>query len=185
MASTKLDIQGRSWRKDQFLVSTDPSLFCVSTLIDVFDSKEFYWAKTLPPQAMREVLENSLSFGLYEQLQPDGSTCPTDTLKFVGMARCVTDFTTFVYITDVWVDPAYQGKGLGSWLVQCVQEVLDTMPHLRRSMLFTADWERSVPFYQKLMGMELIEPRRGEGLAAMESKGKGHPSYGSQGTGYN
>lgn len=183
--SIKSKLQDKSWRKDQFLISTNPALFPISTLIDIFDRKDFYWAKPLPAQEVREMLQNSLSFGLYEQRDhqdPAGSASKT---TLIGVARCVTDFITFVYLTDVWVDPSYQGKGLGSWLVTCVQEVLEEMPHLRRSMLFTADWERSVPFYEKLMGMKLIESRRNKGLAIMESKGKGHPSYGSQGTGYN
>ncbi|ENH74344.1 Calcium/calmodulin-dependent protein kinase [Fusarium oxysporum f. sp. cubense race 1] len=70
----------------------------------------------------------------------------------------------------------YQGKGLGSWLVRCIREVLDEMPHLRRTMLLTGDWERSVPFYEKLLRMYVVEPKRGEGLAIMESKGTDHPS---------
>ncbi|SPO07022.1 related to GNAT family N-acetyltransferase [Cephalotrichum gorgonifer] len=181
MASIKSQLQVRSWKKDGFLISTDPSLFPIQSLIDVFDSKEFYWSKAMPAEAMREMLDNSLCFGLYEQSQPDAAS----ELKFVGLARCITDFVTFAYLTDVWVDPTYQGKGLGSWLVGCVQEVLETMPYLRRSMLYTRDWERSVPFYQRLMGMKLVETRMGEGLAIMESKGKGHPSYGSEGTSYN
>lgn len=187
MVSIKLELQARSWTKDRYLISTDPSLLPISTLIDIFDSKDFYWAKTLPPQAMREMLENSLCFGLYEQPRPDNSPNSTTAAesRFIGIARCVTDFITFSYLTDVWVDPVYQGKGLGSWLVECVQGVLEEMPHLRRSMLFTADWERSVPFYEKLMDMELIESRRGDGLAIMESKGKGHPSYGVKGASYN
>ena len=188
MPSIKSDLQARCWEKGQYRIYTDPSLIPISELIDVFDSKDFYWTKTLSPQAMKEMLDNSLTFGLYEQLQPDESVVlsrsPSE-LKFLGIARCITDFVTFAYLTDVWVNPAYQGKGLGSWLVRCVQEVLEGMPDLRRSLLFTADWERSVPFYQKLMGMSLIEPRRGEGLAIMETKGKGHPSYGHEGTGYN
>lgn len=187
MASTsiKSKLQERSWRKDQFLISTNPALFPIPTLIDIFDREEFYWAKPLPAQDMREMLENSLAFGLYEQNHHQSTTDPTSAAKLIGVARCVTDYVTFAYVTDVWVDPTYQGKGLGSWLVKCVQEVLEEMPHLRRSMLFTGDWERSVPFYEKLMGVTLLEPKRNEGLAIMERKGKGHPSYGSRGTGYN
>ncbi|KAF5007792.1 hypothetical protein FDECE_5916 [Fusarium decemcellulare] len=187
MAPIKSNLQARSWERHQFFVSTDPSLLPTSKLIQVFASSDFYWAKTLSPEAMREMLDNSLSFGLYERPRSDPNIKSADValdLKFVGIGRCVTDFITFAYLTDVWVDPAYQGKGLGSWLVECVQEVLETMPDLRRSMLFTADWKRSVPFYERLMGMKLIESRRGEGLAIMESKGRGHPSYGREGTGY-
>jgi ribosomal protein S18 acetylase RimI-like enzyme len=184
MATTKTALQARSWTKEQYLVSTQPSLIPIPCLIDVFNSSDFYWAKATPEQAMREMVENSLSFGMYEQIHTTSSTDQLQERKFIGLARCVTDYVTFAYLTDVWVDPEYQGYGLGSWLIQCVQEVLETMPHLRRTMLCTADWKRSVPFYERLMGMQLMESRQGDGLAVMESKGKGHPSYGREGTGY-
>lgn len=122
----------------------------------------------MPSDVLRETLENSLCFGLYQQHQNPSI------LKFIGVARCITDFTTFVYLTDVWVDPECSGKGLGKWLINCVQSVIDGMPHLRRSMLFTSDWKRSVPFYRELMGMELITlPKEGEetGVAIMQHKG--------------
>ncbi|RGP67594.1 hypothetical protein FSPOR_5781 [Fusarium sporotrichioides] len=182
MPSIKSKCQALSWKKGEFFISTNPDLFPISQLTDVFDSSEFYWAKSLTPEAFQEALNNSLSFGVYQQSQLEDT--PSEA-KLVGIARCVTDFVTFAYLTDVWVDPKLQGKGLGSWLIRCVQEVLDTMPHLRRTMLLTGDWERSVPFYEKLMDMSLVEPKRGEGLAVMESKGRGHPSYGKAGTSYN
>jgi GNAT superfamily N-acetyltransferase len=99
--------------------------------------------------------------------------------NFIGLARCVTDFTTFVYLTDVYIDPAYQGKGLGTWLMECVQEVIESMPNLRRSMLLAGDWKRAVPFYERILGMELLENKKGEdgsgqGLAVLMRKGRGN-----------
>ncbi|KAM0335096.1 hypothetical protein ACHAQA_000131 [Verticillium albo-atrum] len=187
MTSIKATLQSQCWEKEEYLVSTNPSLLPVPTLVNIFDSSEFYWAKTLSPSAMKEMIENSLCFGLYGKRQADtsGESCNHVGLELIGFARCVTDFITFIYFTDVWVDPAQQGHGLGSWLVECVHETVEAMPDLRRSLLFTADWSRSVPFYEKLMDMKLIESRRGEGLAIMERKGRGHPSYGRDGTGYN
>lgn len=183
-ADIKSKLQERTWTRDNFFISSNPSLLPIQTLNDIFSRADFYWANPLPPQAMREMLDNSLCFGLYQQYDHDDPSNAASDAKLIGIARCITDFITFSYLTDVWVDPSYQGNGLGSWLVGCVQEVIESMPFLRRSMLFTADWERSVPFYQKLMGMTLVETRRNEGLAIMESKGKGHPSYGREGTGY-
>lgn len=86
-ASTKSKLQERSWRKDQFLISTNPAHFPIPTLIEIFDRKDFYWAKPLPAQDMREMLQNSLSFGLYEQLdhQHPGNSAPEATL--IGIAR--------------------------------------------------------------------------------------------------
>lgn len=189
MESTASRLRRQSWRQGPYLVSTDATLLPVHRLIEIFSSDDFYWANALPADAMREMLDNSLCFGLYHCHDSLGEPPKTDSADnpkqtFLGIARGVTDFTTFLYLTDVWVDPSYQGKGLGSWLVRCVQEVIESMPHLRRSLLMTADWKRSVPFYEKLMEMELFPCQQGEGLAVMERKGVGHPNFGGKGTGY-
>ncbi|KAK0118470.1 hypothetical protein ONS95_012755 [Cadophora gregata] len=119
-------------------------------------SPEMYWAKPVPDDVMRETLQNSLCFGLYKTqdkaetspqtsdsnpAHPDSNSTTTAT-QFIGLARLVTDKTTFVYLTDVYISPSSQGAGLGTWLVKCVQEVIGGMPYLRRSMLFTGDWQR-------------------------------------------
>ncbi|KEY67993.1 hypothetical protein S7711_09323 [Stachybotrys chartarum IBT 7711] len=171
MANLATELRQKSWTKGAHLISTDASLIPIPDLMRIFDSPDIYWATALPASAMRAMLDNSLSFGLYE-LAAD----PPRAL--LGFARCITDFTTFLYLTDVWVSPACRGTGLGSWLVRCVQEVAGQMPHLRRSMLVTGDWERSVPYYQRLMDMELVDSQPGKGMAVMTAKGRGHPSYG-------
>ncbi|ETS86637.1 hypothetical protein PFICI_00465 [Pestalotiopsis fici W106-1] len=206
-----------TWKRDQYVISTDSSLVPIKKIGAVFASPIFYWAKALPDAVLKETLENSLCFGLYQSSVSQSGTNPADLssaesrtnaaevaptdattdaghvasektkpdLNLIGFARCITDYTTFLYLTDVWVDELYQGKGLGKWLITCVQEVIEKMPYLRRSMLFTADWERSVPFYEKLMDMTLLETQRNAGLAIMERKGLGHPSYGSNSSSYN
>lgn len=158
----------------------DPSLIPISQLNDAFASSDMYWAKPVPEDAMRETLENSLCFGLYKTQAESFTANPADgqsSALFIGIARLVTDRTTFVYLTDVYIYPDYQGEGLGKWLVGCVQEYIEAMPYLRRSILFTGDWKRSVPFYQRIMGMDVVEGKMGEGLAFMERKGPGHPLW--------
>ncbi|KAL5321282.1 hypothetical protein ACEPPN_012097 [Leptodophora sp. 'Broadleaf-Isolate-01'] len=159
------------WKRDEYIVSMDPSLIPIPKINDAFSSEHIYWAKPLPEEVMRETLQNSLCFGLYK-VEAD-----TEPPSFVGIARLVTDKTTFAYLTDVYIDPKFQGHGLGTWLVSCVQEVIEAMPHLRRSILFTGDWKRSVPFYEKIMDMEVVETKVGEGVAFMERKGPGHPYF--------
>lgn len=189
MPSAAEELRQKSWSRDGFYISTDASLIPIPDLTDAFASKDFYWASPPPAPVLKETLENSLCFGLYETggttINTQDTSISQRAYKFIGIARCVTDFTTFLYLTDVWVNPTYQGKGLGAWLITCVQEVIESMPYLRRSILMTADWKRSVPFYTKLMGMEVCELQHGEGLAIMERKGMGHPGYGKQGSGYN
>lgn len=164
-------LQHRTWSKDQYMISTDPALIPVKKLNEAFASSDVYWALPMPEEAMWETLQRSLCFGLYQK-EEKGSE-----LDLIGFARCITDFTTFVYLTDVYVWPSHQGSGLGKWLIMCVQEVIEDMPYLRRSMLFTSDWERSVPFYRKLMGMELVGSKgeEGGGPAVMQRKGRGFP----------
>ncbi|KAJ4172132.1 hypothetical protein NW754_007730 [Fusarium falciforme] len=174
--SIKQQLQNRTWTKGSYLISTDRTLLPIQKLQEVFASDDLYWAKPLPADAMREMLESSLCFGLYEQSQSD-ETASSSQAQFIGIARCITDYVTFIYLTDVWVDPKYQGQGLGTWLLKSIQEVIEAMPYLRRSLLFTGDWERSVPFYERLMGMEVMQGGNGQGLAVMGRKGKGHSSY--------
>jgi GNAT superfamily N-acetyltransferase len=116
--------------------------------------------------------------------EADQNHTPSTEGILVGFARCVTDFTTFSYLTDVWIDPSYQGIGLGTWLLMCVRTCTDSMPHLRRSLLFTGSWDRSVPFYKEVLGMTVSAGEPGVSLALMERKGPGHPSFGSVGHGY-
>ncbi|OAA42873.1 Acyl-CoA N-acyltransferase [Beauveria brongniartii RCEF 3172] len=174
MASMRSSLHNRQWRRDDYIITTDSSLIPLARLIDIFNSNEFYWANAMPLDCMKATLENSLCFGLFRHDDDDDDAGEG---VFFGLARCITDYTTFLYVTDVWVDPAVQGRGLGSWVVRCVQEVVEEMPHLRRSVLFTSSWEKSVPFYRKLMGMEVVESRFGDGLVTMERKGRGHPLY--------
>lgn len=195
--SVKTQTQSRIWRKDGFLICTDPALFPIPLLTEIFNSKAFYWANAPTPEAMRAMLENSLSFGVYRKLvqeeeevkasnaKPSSSTGATTLgttsstkLGFVGMARCITDFVTFSYLTDVWVQPGFQGRGLGRWLVSCVGEAMESMPFLRRHILFTSDWDRSVPFYEEILGVSVVEARRGEGVALMSKRGPANPFVG-------
>ncbi|SCU78110.1 LANO_0A02124g1_1 [Lachancea nothofagi CBS 11611] len=168
------------WRKDSFVVSTNRALIPVSTLNDWFASDHVYWTNALPERVLQEALDNSLCFGLYDLGDEcdsfiDSPTDKIDAARFIGFARCVTDYSTLFFLTDVHVVPAYQGKGLGRWLVSCVQEVIDSAHNLRRSLLLTSDWERSVPFYEDIMGMTVLEStkeKKGPGLAFLHRPGK-------------
>ena len=39
----------------------------------------------------------------------------------VGFGRVVTDYTVFSWIADIVIDPAYRKRGLGRWLLECMQ----------------------------------------------------------------
>ena len=56
----------------------------------------------------------------------------------VALARAVTDFAVIAWIGDVIVDPAWRGKGIGTWMMRGVVD--DLVAHgVPRIMLATND----------------------------------------------
>lgn len=87
----------------------------------------------------------------------------------VGFARLITDYVTFGYITDVYVLPEYQGKGLGAWMMECLNEVLEQWPELRRAVLFTGD-AYAAKLYERTLGMRDTRENGGK-LMVMQRTG--------------
>jgi GNAT superfamily N-acetyltransferase len=137
------------------------------------------------------MLDNSLCFGLYDTLGPQPPANPDDAEsrdasnpnldtqgKLIGFARLITDTVTFAYLTDVYVLNAYQGLGLGKWLVRCVAECVDdeAMPWLRRVLAVMGD-RGMEGFYQREMGLSVLRIGRLEsdvgGSDGKETSGRG------------
>lgn len=87
-----------------------------------------YWSKTRTREQIRTSIENSLNFGVYHK--PTG--------RMVGFARVVTDFSTFAWLCDVFVDENHRKHGLGQRLVAAVLS-FPKLQGLRRYLLATAD----------------------------------------------
>lgn len=84
-------------------ISTDKSKLDID-YIHKFLSKS-YWAKGIPKDAVEKSIKNSFCFGVYS------------TEKQIGFARVITDYTTFGYLADVFIDENQRGAGLGKKLV--------------------------------------------------------------------
>lgn len=125
-----------------FLVSTDPGKLDVP-LIHRWLSKEAHWSLEIPLELVERAIHHSLCFGLYA---PDGQQA--------GFGRMVTDFTTFGWVTDVFVLDAYRGKGLARFLMECMR-AHPQLQVLRRWLLGTS---HAAGFYQKLGFVPLEDP---------------------------
>lgn len=112
-------------QQNEFLISTDGQKLDIP-LIHAFLSRDSYWAQGIPLEAVERSLNHSLCFGLYRREQQ------------IGFARVITDYTTFAYVGDVFVVPAWRRKGLSKWLVQAMREH-PGLQGLRRWLLVTAD----------------------------------------------
>jgi GNAT superfamily N-acetyltransferase len=96
------------WHRDGYTISTDPSMIDLDAVHRFLATA--YWAADRPAEVIDRSLGASLTFGLYH----DGHQ--------IGMARVVSDYATFAWLCDVFIEPAHRGSGLGQWLVSVVTD---------------------------------------------------------------
>ena len=89
----------------------------------------------------------------------------------IGLARLITDYVTFAYLTDVYVLPDYQGKGLGSWMMGCISETMEKWTALRGLILITS--KTGAPWYNKLLGADNLDSIHGREVRVMVKNGAG------------
>lgn len=111
-------------RKGAYVVDTDRKRLDAAAVKDFLNKT--YWAKGRGLAAVKKSLKHSLCFGLYFGREQ------------VGLARVITDYTTFAYLCDVYVREDHQGKGLGKFLVSCVLKSRE-LKDLRGMSLRTRD----------------------------------------------
>ena len=90
----------------------------------------------------------------------------------IGLARIVTDFVTFGYVTDVYVLEEFRGQGLGKWMMECLGEHVDQWPFLRRMILLTITTE-AAELYRKSAGFIYWSDSPSADLMILEKRGGG------------
>ena len=71
-------------------------------------SEQCYWALGRSRDIVEKSIANSLCFGVYAGERQ------------IGFARVVTDYATFAWLCDVFIDDACRGQGLGKRLVETI-----------------------------------------------------------------
>ena len=100
-------------------------------------------AYTDHPEQLRKGFENSmLTLAAYEDEQ------------LLGIIRTVGDGHTIVFVQDILVFPEYQGKGVGSALLQAI---LDRYSHVRQIELATDNTPKTIAFYKSMGFREMSE----------------------------
>jgi GNAT superfamily N-acetyltransferase len=136
-------------------ITTDPARLDLEAIYRFLSGA--YWSKNRSREVVERSLKSSLCFGLF-----DGG-------EQIGLARVISDFATFAYLCDVYVLDAYQGQGLGTWLLQSIVSHPD-LQNLRRWMLATRD---AHGLYRKVGFTELHTPERWMELFTPHAKGQG------------
>ncbi|KAJ9309857.1 hypothetical protein DTO217A2_808 [Paecilomyces variotii] len=177
----KHETNSQDLNDNDFFISTDPKFLSAKAINDAFSMEFLYWAKPFPEEVLKQILAGSLCFGVYKrpsrlqdnqnkveieesdasrnnsQLSGENLSIDTESVEQVGFARLITDTITFAYLADVYILPAYQSCGLGSWLVDCIAETLSgsNMPYMRRVML-VAEEGKNERFYGDMLGVQAI-----------------------------
>lgn len=115
----------RIFEEKGYRISNDTSMIDVGFVYDYL-ADESYWAKGISREIVERSIQNSLCFGIYHHARQ------------VGFARVVSDFSTFAYLADVFIDKNYRKMGLSKWLVQTILQHKN-LQRLRRFMLVTSD----------------------------------------------
>jgi GNAT superfamily N-acetyltransferase len=110
--------------RENLLISTDPARLDLDAITDMLSRA--YWAKGRTREVIARYVEHSLVFGVY-----DGE-------KQIGLARIVSDYTTFAWLCDVFVREDYRGRGIGKWLMETILSHPE-LKGLRRFLLATRD----------------------------------------------
>jgi GNAT superfamily N-acetyltransferase len=93
------------WTNGEFAIDDDRARLDMEYILDWLGQS--YWAGKTPRDAVRTSWERAgVTLGVYHAEE------------LIGCARAVTDFARFAYLSDVYIDPTYRGRGLGRWLVQ-------------------------------------------------------------------
>lgn len=113
-------------REDGVFVSDEAALVDAERVVR-WIGEESWWAQGRPREAILRSLEGSHVYGVY-----------ADRDTMIGVTRVITDYATFAYFCDVYVDEAYRGKGIGPWLTREI--IADMRTHgINRFLLATKD----------------------------------------------
>lgn len=132
------------WRRGEYVISTDPSMLDLDAVHKFLQRS--YWASERPLETVKRSVEGSLNFGLYR----------ADDRRQVGFARVVTDFATFAWLCDVFIDEDHRGQGLGVWLMETVVE----HPELRCMRLWMLGTRDAHGLYEKIGFAPLSAPEK-------------------------
>jgi len=112
-----------NWKKGAYQLTDDKININFPYVIKTLNKN--YWAKGRPKKVILKSIENSVFISMFLKN------------KQIGYARIVSDFSSFAWICDVFIDAAFRGKGLGKFLLECVGQHPAT--NVRLCLLGTKD----------------------------------------------
>ncbi|KAH0524809.1 hypothetical protein TsFJ059_007264 [Trichoderma semiorbis] len=178
--ATNPEGEPRYWFRDNFFLTNDKKYLEPQAVNAVFESDLMWWNDPLPEDQMRKMLSNCMTMSIYhvpeseKQMQNNGAPRRPygSNVKLVGLARVVTDYVTFAYLTDVFIIEEFQRRGLASWMMQGLKEIVDEWPNLRGLVLMTHDQSAAKMYQRELKALDW-DQGPSAGLVLLEMPGGG------------
>ena len=108
-----------------YTITTDKKLLKPEKVHQWLSTKS-YWSKDIPYETVKNAFDHSYCIGVLKDKDQ------------VGYARLITDYTTFAYLADVYVEEEHRGKGLSRKMMEIMLDQ-SWVKGLRRIMLATLD----------------------------------------------
>ena len=112
------------WTREELVITTDREAIDLDQAHTLLAAT--WWARAMPRALFDRAVRGSIVFAASE-----GE-------RIVGLARVVTDLATYGYLTDVVVSEPARGRGIGSFLVECILAHPE-LQGFRRLALLTQD----------------------------------------------
>jgi len=95
-----------SFSKGKYIVTTDIEKVDIDAVYSFLNGSNdvIYQSK----EAIIKSINNSLCFSIFEAG------------KQIGIVRVITDYESFAYICDMFVEELHRDKGLGTWMLECM-----------------------------------------------------------------
>lgn len=106
--------------------------------------KDIYWSAGRTVEEVQKTIDSSVCFGIYLDQQQ------------IGFARVITDYVIFAYVMDVFISPAYRGKGYASLLIEAMME----QPLLQEVKIWRLATRDAHFLYEKFGFKALANPER-------------------------
>ena len=95
---------------DEFYLTDDKRLI-IEKCHEVHELlKNAYWTRDRSESVTLKAISNSLNFAIFE----------LNTEQLVGFARVITDYSTIYYLSDVYIDEEFRGRGLGKKILEWI-----------------------------------------------------------------
>lgn len=108
-----------------YIITTDKNLMNIQDA-HKWLSERSYWCAGIPYEVFKKAFDNSFCIGAMINGQQ------------VAFGRLVTDYATYAYLMDVYVDEAHRGKGIGKKMMELLMDQ-EWIKGLRAISLATKD----------------------------------------------